>query len=156
MSDAVVALRSLPRRFREVVSGPIGDDAWDTLVRKVDQSGRSALGWTIHTTQLVATLGTVVLELPLTARPLVDLAKVNRSRIEAPRSTTTEQVTAELAEAAERAATAVAGRSHEDFDREILVDGGEVEAREFVNRIVLASVAHLREADAAIQAARDH
>ena len=29
MGDAAVALRSLPRRYREIVAGPVGDDAWD-------------------------------------------------------------------------------------------------------------------------------
>lgn len=154
MSDAAVALRSLPRRFRAVVSGPVGDDAWDRLVRTLDASQRSALGWTVHTTQLVTALGTVILELPLTARPVLDLAKIERSRIEAPRATTIEDVTADLATNAERAAVALSRRSHDDFDREIVVDGQPMEARLLVERIITNAVANLHAAEQAMESAR--
>jgi len=154
MNDAAVALRSLPRRYREVVSGPVGDDAWDRLVRAVDSSQRSALGWTVFTTQLVTALGTVILELPLTARPSLDLAKIHRSRVEAPRASTIEEVTAELATNAERAAVAISRRSHDDFDRTVLVDAEAMEARQLVVQIVKEAVANLRHAQSAIQSAR--
>jgi hypothetical protein len=155
MSDAAVALKSLPRRYREIVSGPINDEAWDRLVRSIDGSGRSALGWTIFTTQLVTALGTAVAELPLTARPTIDLAKIVRSRIEASKASTVEEITADLASNAERAASAIAGRSHDDFDRTVLVDGQEVEARTFVAQLVRDAVSHIRDADAAVTAAKD-
>ncbi len=155
MSDATVALRSLPRRYREVVSGPIGDDAWDRLVRSVVPGDRSALGWTVYATHLVTALGTAVLELPLKARPAVDLAKLHRSRIEAPRASTVEEVTAELTSSVERTAQAIASRSHEAFEREILVDGKPIEARLVVDQFVREAVGHIKDAEAALQAARD-
>ena len=154
MSDAAVALRSLPRRYREVVTGVDGDDGWDRLVRTVGDQTRSALGWTVYTTQLVTALGTVILELPLTARPAIDLQKIDRSRVEAPRASTVADVVAELQTNAERAAVAITRRSHDDFDREVLVDGIAIEARQLVEVIVKHAVANIHAAETALTAAR--
>jgi hypothetical protein len=154
MSDAVVALRSLPRRYREVVGGPVGDDTWDRLVRTIDASQRSALGWTLYCTQLVTALGTVILELPMTARPVLDLAKIQRSRIEVPRATDVPAVLAELSANAERAAVALSRRSHDDFEREIVINGHAMEARQLVETVVRDAVAHIRDAANAVQSAR--
>ena len=155
ISDATVTLRSLPRRYREVVSGPVGDDAWDRLVRTVGDGERSALGWTRYTTHLVKTLATAVLELSLTVRPTIDLAGPRGEGFEAGPTTVVEDVTAELSSSVDRAVQAVAARSREALDRKILVDGKEVPARLVVDLLVREAAGHIRDAEAALQAARD-
>ena len=56
MRDAAVAVRSLPRRFGEILNGPLDDDTWDRLVRTTDSSGHSAAGWAAQTTALLTSL----------------------------------------------------------------------------------------------------
>ena len=154
MRDAAVAIRSLPRRFGEIMNGPAADDAWDLLARTADSSGRSAAGWAANTTALVTALGTAIAALPLTARPAAELAKVVSARSEPPRATAIATVLHELSEAAGRAATAIEGRQHSDFDRKCVVDGTEITAAALVTRVVEAAVANLHHAEAALDAAR--
>ena len=87
MRDAAVAVRSLPRRFGEILNGPLDDDTWDRLVRTTDTSGHSAAGWAAQTTALLTSLGTAIAALPLTARPSVEVAKVLGARSEPSRAT---------------------------------------------------------------------
>jgi hypothetical protein len=154
MSDAAVALRSLPRRFREIVAGPEGDQAWDRLIRTLDASGRSALGYVVHTTAEVTALGTAIAALPLTARPSVSLAAIEKARSDVPQASTVAELTAQLEQAAVRGADAIHGRQHGDFDRNCIVDDAELSARDLVNHVVAFSVANLRHAQAALDAAK--
>lgn len=155
MRDAAVALRSLPRRFRAVVAGPADDDTWDRLVRTTaGPRERSALGWVRHTTAAVTALGTAVAVLPMTARPDLPLKSIAMRPSEPAPDDTVDALLGELAEVAERAATAIEGRQPSDFDRPCNVDGTDVAARDLVSRIVRLAVAHLDDASRAIDAAR--
>lgn len=155
MRDAAVTVRSLPRRFGEILNGPLDDDTWDRLVRTPDAAGRSAAGWTAQTTALITALGTAIAALPMTARPAVELAKLTTGRSEPSRGTAIATVLHELGDVAGRAATAIEGRQPGDFDRKCLVDGAEEAAFDFVNRVVAAAVANLRHAADAVDAARN-
>ena len=154
MADAAVAIRSFPRRYLEVVSGPVGDDAWERLVRTVGPDGRSAIGFVAHVTELLTVLGTAIAALPVQTQPSVNVASLESKYSEPASSVTISMATDALRSAADRAATAVEGRSHNEFERSCSVDGHNVNAREFVERIVKASVAHLKDSEAAVDAAR--
>lgn len=155
MRDAAVALRSLPRRFREVLAGPAGDDAWERLVRTPSGArDRSALGWLRHTTTAVTVLGTAVATLPLTAKPDFPLKSIAMRPCEPGPDDTIASLLDELAQVAERAAAAVEGRQPGDFDRLCNVDGTDVAARDLVSRIIRLAVGHLDDAAGAIDDAR--
>lgn len=154
MSDAVVALRSLPRRFKEVASGPVGDDTWERLVRTPDATGRSTLGWVAQTSALLATLGTVVTALSTTSRPTADLAPIESASHEVALSVSGASVVGDLSSNAERAATAIEARAHDDLDRTVIVDGNVVAARDLVAQAVRTAVANIRHAADAVDAAR--
>ena len=154
MRDAAVAVRSLPRRFGEILNGPLDDDAWDRLVRTADSSGRSAAGWAAQTAELITALGTAIAALPLTARPTVELAKIVSACSEPPQATAIATVLHELSDVAGRAATAIEGRQHSDFERKCVVDGTEITAEALVTRVVEAAVANLHHAQTALDAAR--
>jgi hypothetical protein len=154
MSDAAVAIRSLPRRYSEVVSGPAGDPAWERLLRSVGGEGRSALGFVVHVTGLLTALGTAIAALPLQSRPTVSVASLDAKFSEPGPGLATSQTIEALRVAADRAGAAVAGRSHEEFDRNCNVDGHDIEARQFVEQVVHSCVAYLKDAQATIDAAR--
>jgi hypothetical protein len=153
MSDAAVALRSLPRRFSEVVAGPAGDPSWERTVRTVGPDGRSALGFVVHATELLIELGTAIASLPVKARPSMSIDKLERRYSEPATGASTAQLIGELRLAAERAATAVEGRDHDELDRACSVDNEHVKARTAVERVVTTTVRSLGEAQAAIDAA---
>ena len=155
MSDAAVALRSLPRRFREIVAGPEGDEAWERLVRMLDASDRSALGYVVRTTAEVTALGTAIAALQMTARPSVSLSTIEQARTDVPQASTVAELTAQLEQAAGRAADAIHGRQPDDFDRNCVADGAELSARDLVNHVVAFAVANLRHAQAALDAAKN-
>ncbi len=154
MSDAAVAIRSLPRRYGEIVSGPTSDPAWERLVRSVGNEGRSALGFVVHVTELLTALGTAVAALPIQSRPSVSVESLNTRFSEPTPNLATSKALDALKAAAGRAADAIAGRSHDEFDRKCNVDGHEVEARSFVEQVVQTCVTLLKDAQAAIDAAR--
>lgn len=153
MNDATVAIRSLPRRYGEVVSGPKGDDNWDRIVRVVGPQGRSALGFVVHATDLLTALGTAIAALPIQSRPPVAVAPLETKYSEPSPNLQVAKALDNLKSAAERAATAVHGRSPEELDRACMVDGKEVDSRAFVERIVTLCVSHLKDAKDAIDAA---
>ena len=153
MRDAAVAVRSLPRRFGEILNGPADDDAWDRLVRTADSSGRSAAGWAAQTTALVTALGTAIAALSVTARPTVELAKIVSARSEPLQAATIATVLHQLSDVAGSAATAIEGL-HSDFDRKCVVDGTEITAEALITRVVESAVANLHHGEAALDAAR--
>ena len=56
-SDAVVALRSFPRRYREVFASIEGDDTIEALAARIGPGGRSAAGVVSDVTRTWALLG---------------------------------------------------------------------------------------------------
>ncbi len=150
MADAAVTLRSLPRRFTETVSGPVGDDSWGRTVRAPGPSGRSALGsLAVADAELVA-LGTAIASLPLEKSPVVNLGPVRRAA--EPKASPADLLAAVKVNAA-RAAAAVEGRGHDDFARQVTVDGKSMSAQDYVRRTVAACLSHLNDAREAIEAA---
>jgi hypothetical protein len=152
MADAVVTIKSLPRRFAEIVSGISGDDDWNRLVRVPDIADRSALGWTAHTASLLTALGTMVAQIPLQARPSLETQTLNPPSTQA-RLGSIPEVLAELKAASSRAAEAIAARSHDDVDRECTLNGESMRAYDTINILVKQCVAQLANATEALAAA---
>jgi hypothetical protein len=149
MADAAVTLRSLPRRFGEVLAGPKGDDGWDRVVRLPSSNGQSPLGWADRTKTLITALGSAVAALPIQARPALAESIVDAAANEA-RLGNSATVLADLKTAAIRAADAIEARQHDDFHRTITLNGKELSAHDVVEQIVLASVANLKHAQTAL------
>jgi hypothetical protein len=152
MADAVVTIKSLPRRFGEIVSGIAGDDDWNRLVRVPDSGDRSALGWTAHTTTLLTALGTMVAQIPLQAKPTIDTTTLNPPSTQA-RLGSIPEVLAELKSASTRAAEAIDARRHDDVDRECTFNGEAMRAYDAINAVVKQCVAQLANTNAALAAA---
>jgi hypothetical protein len=150
MADAAVTLRSLPRRFTETVSGPVGDDSWDRIVRTVGPSGRSAVGSVAVADAELVALGTAIASLPLEKSPVVNLGPVRRA---AEPKTALADLLATVKVNAVRAAVAVEGRGHDDFARQLTVDGKPMAADDYVRRTLKACLSHLHDAGEAIEAA---
>lgn len=152
MADASVTTRSLPRRYGEIINGIAGDDDWNRLVRVPDATDRSAIGWTAHTSALLTALGTMVAQIPLQAKPVLDTSTLNPPSTQARLGTITE-VLAELKSASARAADAIDARSHDDVDRECTLNGETMRAYDAINSVVKTCVAQLAEATDALNAA---
>ena len=151
MADAAVTLRSLPRRFAEAVSGPVGDDSWDRIVRAAGPSGHSALRSVAVVDAEMVALGTALASLPLETSPVVNLGPVRRTP-EPPRATSVADLLARVKENAGRAAVAVEGRGHDDFDRKLTLDSKAITAQDYVRRTIAACLSHLTDAKEAIEA----
>ena len=152
MADAAVTVLSLPRRFGEIVSGVSGDDDWDRLVRVPQASGRSALGWTAHTTALLTALGTLISSLPLQARPSIDTESLNPPSTQA-RLGAISHVLAELKSASSRAGEAISARSYDEVDRDCVLNGDTMRAYDAINVVVTQCVTQLANASDALEAA---
>jgi hypothetical protein len=155
MADAAVTIKSLPRRYGEIINGISGDDDWNRLVRVADAADRSALGWTAHTTALLTALGTMVAQIPLQAKPTLDTESLNPPSTQA-RLGTIADVLAELKSASARASEAIAARSHDDVDRECTLNGKAMRAYDAINSVVKQCVAQLAIATDALSAAGGH
>ena len=152
MADVVVTIKSLPRRFGEIVNGISGDDDWNRLVRVPDSADRSALGWTAHTAALLTALGTMVAQIPLQARPTLNTESLNPPSAQA-RLGSIADVLAELKTSSTRAAEAIGARSYDDVDRECIVNGETMRAYDAINAIVKQCVSQLTNATDALAAA---
>ena len=152
MADAVVTIKSLPRRFGEIINGLAGDDDWNRLVRVPDAADRSAIGWTAHTSALLTALGTMVAQIPLQAKPVLDTTTLNPPRTQARLGTIAETL-AELKSASARAAEAIGARSHDDVDRECTLNGESMRAYDAITLVVKTCVAQLTDAGDALATA---
>ena len=152
MADAAVTIKSLPRRYGEIINGIAGDDDWNRMVRVPDAADRSAIGWTAHTSALLTALGTMVAQIPLQAKPILDTTTLNPPSTQA-RLGTIAEVLAELKSASARAAVAIDARSHDDVDRECTLNGEAMRAYDAINTVVKQCVAQLTDAKEALAAA---
>lgn len=149
-SDAVVALRSFPRRFREVLSGPPGDDAWERLVRRPGAGGQSALDHGAQAAALMSVLGGVLAGLPTTATPS---AAVPARRPVGP-DTAIDDVLERIAGTSGAAAEALAARRSDDAKRNVQWNTATVSIGQMVSAVVGDVADHLRHASAALEDAR--
>jgi hypothetical protein len=149
MADAAITLRSLPRRYSEVLAGAKGDDTWERMVRTPAKSGVSPLGWAARTTALLTELGSAIAALPMQARPAM-AESVSDADVSEARLGGLATVLTELKAAATRAADAIEARQHDDFNRTVSLNAKELRAHDVVDQVVLTSVANLKHAQSAL------
>lgn len=70
-NDAVVALRSFPRRYREVFASIEGDDTIEALAARIGPDGRSAAGVVSDVTRTWALLGEALRQIVFTESAVV-------------------------------------------------------------------------------------
>lgn len=149
-SDAVVALRSFARRYREVLSGPPGDDAWERLVRRPDSSGHSALALAAHAAALLDALIATLHTLPATAAP----AFVHPVVAPVGDDVAIDATLTHVARSSSAAADALWSRRTDDAERPVTIDGVDRDVATLVSDVVSAVAEHLRSAQKAIDDAR--
>ena len=155
LTDAVVALSSFPRRYRAVLSGPPGDDAWERLVRTVPIGAmRSPLGWGTTATALLVALRHVAESLPSNHTPKAFITAIESSPNQPGSECDIADLIGDLDAAATGAAAAVKARSHDDERRTVSVDGVEQTFAGFLDHIVQAVAMNIRHAEDAVQANR--
>ena len=149
LGDAEVALRTFGRRYGEIVSGPVGDDAWERKVRHVGPGGLSALGVVSRATSALTALGSALATLTSVASPVVGDAMTT----EPAESASVASLVDSLKHAGTSAADALKSHSHNEFDRTVQMSGQQVSAREAISKTVDLCVAGLKSAQAAIDSA---
>jgi hypothetical protein len=145
-SDAAVALRSLPRRWRGVLIRPNDEDAdrpGGVLHRPAEPGGLSALGHASHATAVLAAAHRALEQVLVQEQPTVDLDIPPAAGDLAP-AAQLEQ----LSQAAEGLAGKVEGVKGDQWSRAATSRRGEAtSALDIVRQAVERAVGHLREAD---------
>jgi hypothetical protein len=149
MNDAMVALRSFGRRYGEVVNGPVGDDTWERKVHTAQPKSHSALAYVAHATATLSALASAVNALPNTKEPILTLPSITEPNTDLEPMT----LVAGLKTAGAGAAAALEARSHDDYHRNLLVNGTAREVREVVADVVAQCVTGLKLAQEAIDSA---
>jgi hypothetical protein len=149
-SDAAVALRSYPRRYRGVLVRPDNEDRPDDVVRRPAADGWSALDHTAHVTASLSDGSEALRLVFISDSPPV--AYTPERRVDA--AGTVDAVLEGLAAACAGAADQVERVSGEDWDRTgTLPDGTTVTALDIARYLVHEGVHHLRGAERAVDEA---
>lgn len=149
MSDAVVALKSFPRRFSEAMVGPVDDPAF---VRALVHRGKDSLSVVdvVHqSTARLDALATTLAALPRISVPSTSASPTfprDNDLGTNPRATITALLN-DLKRAASAAADAVESRRADDLDREVMVDRERSTVGALLTDVVNDTVAALRSID---------
>jgi hypothetical protein len=149
-TDAVVALRSFGRRYADVLTGPVGDDAWERQARKVGADGHSGAGFVAAAIGDLHSLVGLLIAVPVTAKPSV----VAVSTTEPALSVALTQLQADVKSAAASAGDALDARQDEDFEKKIRVGNRETNVGAHINELITRLAADVRHAESAIEHAR--
>jgi hypothetical protein len=157
-SDAVVALRSLERRYGGLFAGLGGDESPDDVAHRRAEGGWSAVEHIVAASHGIAAADRALASvLTLDAPPLAATdIDPGASRPAAPTGTVDERL-AELGLEANAAADRIARVPARDWTRTGVVDDGSgrtVTALDIARAAVAAGVTHLREAEAVLAAVR--
>ncbi|MBV9285584.1 MAG: DinB family protein, partial [Acidimicrobiia bacterium] len=148
----IQALRSFPRRYREVI-GPFIDDE-DVLRRRPDPSTWSALEYTAHVADVFEAMTPQLIEIvqkddPPTDDPLdQDARAVERGY----NDMEPQQVLEWLSRSATKAADTCAGFSPDDWSRKAEFPYGQRELIDVVRNMVHEGVHHLRDVERVLRA----
>jgi hypothetical protein len=155
--DAVVALRSYPRRFRSAVL-PIADDPTvEALAERVGPSGSSALDVVVATTNTWVLLGQALRQVLVEDDPVVHGGVLDAAQRtwDPPPGTTVDGALDRLTDEAAALADAVDAVASRDWSRTGSVAGaGAVSAIDLVREAVRTGSQGVVDAEAAVAAAR--
>jgi hypothetical protein len=154
--DAVVALRSYPRRFRAAIL-PTDDPETEELAYQIGPDGHSALDHVVTTTNTFVLLGQALRQALSGSSPTVHAAVTDPSQRDwtAPSGLTVAEALDRLAEEAGALADAAGRTELNAWDHTASVaGGGTVSAFDIVKEAVRTGADQLRGADTDIAAAR--
>ena len=157
-SDAVVALRSLERRFRGLFAGREDDESPDDLAHRIGPDGHAAIDHVVAATRGITFLGRALEQLLVEDDPALHPAVVDRTAREwgDPPGGTVEERLAELAGEADTLADRVEHVPASDWSRHARVAGNDadVSALDVLWDAVDNAVEHLRDAERTMAAVR--
>jgi hypothetical protein len=154
--DAVVALRSYPRRYRAAIL-PTDDPDTEELAYQVGPDGHSAVDHVVTTTHTFVLLGEALRQTLMGDRPTVHAAVADASAREwpTPPGLTVADALDHLRDEAESLATSAAKIELNAWNHTAQVaGGGTVTAADIVKEAVRAGSEHLEAATADVTAAR--
>jgi hypothetical protein len=149
-SDAVVALRSFSRRYSDAIGGPVGEDAWERIVRHQGLGGRSALGHVVAAIAELDALTALLNSVTKTASP----SGVSPRTEEPGDHQSIGSLQADVRTAATSAAEALDDRRDSDYEAAVTVDGRELPLGDHVSNVVNRLSAGLRLIEASIESGR--
>ena len=151
-ADAMVALRSMGRRWRGLFAGLDEDESPDALARRQGAEGRSALDHAAHATGTVRLLDRALEQIVVDDDATLYTAVTDSARRSWPTSSGgVDEVIDELAAAAEQLADRADRVSSGDWTRRAAAaGGGEVDALSVLWDAVDTAVADLRAAEATL------
>lgn len=156
-ADAVVALRSLGRRYRSLFAGLGDDEAPDDLASRSGADGRSALDHVVAATRTVTFLGQALEKTLVEDDPVLHPAVVNRAEREWPAAEgTVEERVDELVREADRLADRAADVAAAGWGRTARVADHDapVTATDVLWDAVDSAVAHLKAAEQTLREVR--
>lgn len=150
--DAIQALRSFPRRYREVI-GPFIDDE-DVLRRRPDPSPWSALEYTAHVADVFETLTSDILKMVQADDPRLPDAWNPDERAEVGQYNEMEPRDALdwLERSATQSADTLSRFSSDDWSRTGQFDFGQRDVLDMVRNMVHEGVHHLRDVERVLRA----
>jgi hypothetical protein len=153
--DAVVAVRSFPRRYRQALAGPADDPAWDRIVRRrPTPTTFSALEYTGHVAMAIeswkARLERVLVQDDFVFTPTDVDARVRDEHFE---TQSVESVLDRLEAAATAFADAIAHLSHDQLERTFLRATTPRTVRWIYQQVVHEGSHHLRDVDRVLREA---
>lgn len=160
-SDAVVALRSLPRRFRAVLAPPERDEPGappdpDDIAHRPGTDGASALDHARQAARAIDAARMAVHTVFTVDGPAVDLMPLDASAAGTSAGATADQALRELDEATSRMAAEIEHVAADSWGRIGTIAGanGSLTALDIVRRAVDAGVTHLKAAERTLEEAR--
>jgi hypothetical protein len=155
-ADAIVALRSMRRRWRGLFAGLDEDGTAEALARRPGATGHSAVDHASHATESLTLLDRALEQVVVDDDPVLDPAVADaRQRAWPGSDASVDEVIEDLARAAERMADRADRISSGDWTRRGAVDhGGEVDALTVLWDAVDTAVADLRAAETTIREVR--
>ena len=154
---AMVALRSMGRRWRGLFAGLDEDESPDALARRAGADGRSALDHVAHATGALTLLDRALEQIAIDDRPALDAAVGDPARRVAgsPDAAGVDDAVDQLAATADRMADRADRVGAGDWTRRGSVgDGGEVTALDVLWDAVDTAVADLKAAEATLREVR--
>lgn len=156
-SDATVALRSLPRRFRRTTRPIAEDEELRALLERPGVAGRSVLDLVVDATRSLSMLERALERVLMEGDPVLHPAVLRRTEREFDigRHGSLEEVLAELEDVATRFADRVTRVAADDWSRSAqLAGGGSLRALDVVREAVATGIDDLREAESTLRELR--
>ncbi|MFZ6002806.1 MAG: hypothetical protein ACOYXM_02630 [Actinomycetota bacterium] len=157
-SDAIVALRSLDRRFHGLLAGRTEDESPDDLACRIGREGRSALDHVVGATRTITFLGRALEQVLIEDDPVLHPAVLDIPAREWPEvAGSVDERVSELAWEADALADKVARVSAADWGRRARVAGHDttVSALEVLWDAVDSAVDHLKAAEKVLEEVRN-